>query len=257
MTAPPTMGTEPGELTPDQQAWRIVREALPRWWNTYTREHPNSTLPESQLRELAAHFAVKEALAARIGRPSGEHAELPAIVERLREIADSPNSEPDKIRIMIRAAEAHDARSASVIALQDERIASLERERDEAREWASGWQRIAETTCTVLGLDLIDPDKIVEAVRGKFEAAEARADALSVQVVRKDAALNFYADPDNWIGTPSWDGDPGCFTPKAIPVTRDEGRPCDCGDRARAALTDPAEKTEGAPEQTPAAEDRT
>ncbi|TIU88841.1 MAG: hypothetical protein E5W06_00300 [Mesorhizobium sp.] len=51
-------------------------------------------------------------------------------------------------------------------------------------------------------------------------------------------ALKFYADPENWIDTPSWDGDPTCFTPKAIPVTKEEdgSRPCDCGDVARAAL---------------------
>ncbi|RWF33749.1 hypothetical protein [Mesorhizobium sp.] len=51
-------------------------------------------------------------------------------------------------------------------------------------------------------------------------------------------ALRFYADPNNWIDTPSWDGDPTCFTPKAIPVTKEEdgSHPCDCGDVARAAL---------------------
>jgi len=50
-------------------------------------------------------------------------------------------------------------------------------------------------------------------------------------------ALAFYADPANWRDTPSWDGDPDCITPKAIPVDHtQEGSPCDCGDRARAAL---------------------
>lgn len=51
-------------------------------------------------------------------------------------------------------------------------------------------------------------------------------------------ALKFYADPENWIDTPSWDGDPSCITPKAIPVTKEQdgSRPCDCGDVARAAL---------------------
>lgn len=52
-------------------------------------------------------------------------------------------------------------------------------------------------------------------------------------------ALEFYADPKNWVDTPSWDGDPECITPKAIPVTDDGdgARPCDCGDTARAALS--------------------
>jgi hypothetical protein len=50
-------------------------------------------------------------------------------------------------------------------------------------------------------------------------------------------ALRFYANPDNWIDTPSWDGDPSCLTPKAIPVDRSQdGSPCDCGDIARKAL---------------------
>jgi hypothetical protein len=50
-------------------------------------------------------------------------------------------------------------------------------------------------------------------------------------------ALEFYADPDNWTDTPSWDGDPDNTTPKAIPILRnDEGHPCDCGDTARKAL---------------------
>jgi hypothetical protein len=49
-------------------------------------------------------------------------------------------------------------------------------------------------------------------------------------------ALQFYADPKNWIDTPSWDGDPSCISPKAIPVLREDGRPCDCGETARKAL---------------------
>lgn len=51
-------------------------------------------------------------------------------------------------------------------------------------------------------------------------------------------ALEFYANPENWIDTPSWDGDPDCITPKAIPVIDDGdgARPCDCGDTARDAL---------------------
>ncbi|QRE77357.1 hypothetical protein [Methylobacterium aquaticum] len=66
---------------------------------------------------------------------------------------------------------------------------------------------------------------------GRGEGAGASA------VMRK--ALEFYADPKNWIDTPSWDGDPGCITPLAIPI-RDEGHggtPCDCGDTARIALS--------------------
>lgn len=66
-------------------------------------------------------------------------------------------------------------------------------------------------------------------------ALEAALSAPSVAM----KALEFYANPRNWIDTPSWDGDPDCITPKAIPVTDDGdgARPCDCGDTARAALS--------------------
>lgn len=50
-------------------------------------------------------------------------------------------------------------------------------------------------------------------------------------------ALQFYADPANYMDTPSWDSDPDCITPKAIPMTIEEySIVCDCGDIARAAL---------------------
>jgi hypothetical protein len=52
-----------------------------------------------------------------------------------------------------------------------------------------------------------------------------------------EAALKFYADPANYINSPSWDGDPECFTQNCIPVAKQEGSAiCDCGDVARAAL---------------------
>lgn len=58
------------------------------------------------------------------------------------------------------------------------------------------------------------------------------------EVTRLREALEFYANPKNWQDTPPWDGDPDCITPAAIPVDHSqEGSPCDCGDRARAALS--------------------
>ena len=51
---------------------------------------------------------------------------------------------------------------------------------------------------------------------------------------RMRAALQFYADPANWIDA-EWDD--GCNTPNAIPAVNQEGAwVCDCGDIARAAL---------------------
>jgi hypothetical protein len=86
----------------------------------------------------------------------------------------------------------------------------------------------------------------VRSVRtyARFKAAIAKAQSMftapapAVDVVRELVdALRWYADPSNWIDTPSWDGDPDCTSQKAIPVTQQEGATiCDCGDKARAAL---------------------
>lgn len=63
-------------------------------------------------------------------------------------------------------------------------------------------------------------------------------------------ALEFYADPNNWIDA-TWGCDTDNITPKAVPVLREEGRPCDCGDTARKALTAPGAttKSDGGNEQ--------
>lgn len=58
------------------------------------------------------------------------------------------------------------------------RAEALERERDEARGWATEWHRIADTICTCLGLGALDADQIVGAVRSKFEAAERENERL-------------------------------------------------------------------------------
>lgn len=50
-------------------------------------------------------------------------------------------------------------------------------------------------------------------------------------------ALEFYANPNNWVDTPSWDGDPSCITPKGVPVVDTMTGECDCGETARAALS--------------------
>lgn len=65
---------------------------------------------------------------------------------------------------------------------------------------------------------------------------------LPIQVFNEiKQALQFYADQKNYIDTPSWDGDPTCITPSAIPMIRgaseDDPAPrCDCGDTANAAM---------------------
>jgi len=52
---------------------------------------------------------------------------------------------------------------------------------------------------------------------------------------RLRAAVQFYADPANWVDSPDWDGH-DTSTPKSVPVSNEPGRPCDCGDIAREAL---------------------
>lgn len=82
-------------------------------------------------------------------------------------------------------------------------------------------------------------EEIAKAITSwNTRADTARLSELEAEVARLRSALQFYANEANWIDTPSWDGDPECITPKAIPVNRsdDGGSPCDCGDRARAAL---------------------
>lgn len=74
--------------------------------------------------------------------------------------------------------------------------------------------------------------------RAHRETTERELQIALARAERLEGALSFYANPDNWRDTPSWDGDPDCITPKAIPVDHaQDGSPCDCGDIARAALT--------------------
>lgn len=71
-----------------------------------------------------------------------------------------------------------------------------------------------------------------------YIGAISERDTYRAQLAEANKALDFYADPKNWIDTPSWDGDTSCITEKAIPVTMQEGSQiCDCGDVARRALT--------------------
>lgn len=70
-----------------------------------------------------------------------------------------------------------------------------------------------------------------------------RADLAEARLKQAVEVIEFYANPDNWIDTPSWDGDPECFTPKAVPVINqgDGGTPCDCGDTVRQFIKEQAD----------------
>ena len=84
-----------------------------------------------------------------------------------------------------------------------------------------------------------DPDN-VSCEAGIFACLDPSSteEALRAENERLREALEFYADPENWIDTPAWDGDPEVFTPKAIPVRREDGTfHCDCGDTALSALS--------------------
>ncbi|RWE37449.1 hypothetical protein [Mesorhizobium sp.] len=102
-------------------------------------------------------------------------------------------------------------------------------------------------TSNLTRTDLMDSDYARDVM--KIEPVGGKAGepvAITDEMVK---ALKFYANPENWIDTPSWDCDPTCFTPKAIPVTKQEDgcQPCDCGDVARAALASLNEAETNAP----------
>jgi hypothetical protein len=77
---------------------------------------------------------------------------------------------------------------------------------------------------------VIDDEDGAIAMHASLAAAEADAGRLR-------EALEFYAEPANWRAV-EWGDDQE--TPWAIPVLGEAGSPCDCGDTARAALSDPA-----------------
>ena len=79
-------------------------------------------------------------------------------------------------------------------------------------------------------------DFSVSAIEKKGDGDYIQVPAASLE--RIDYALAYYADTKNYVDTGSWDGDPTCITPSAIPmvlVTGGLARP-DRGDIAREAL---------------------
>lgn len=241
MTTPPTMGTEPGDL---------LRRLRHECAASNMHDHDGCSCTDDEL--LAR---------ARIDRPSGEHAEL---VERLKGWCTDWNG-----AAMVRGEPPRDGLhcdilydAASVIASQDERIASLERDRDEARADAKMYEATAKEAAR--GLEcLTDIDEAWDVLgtagnRGaltlaeqiasrerELEAAEARADALAA-VVR--ALLKCEYDGAGLTDCIDSDGQRYQSAELAKTIERAES----------IALNDPTEKTEVAPpEQTQAVEDRT
>ena len=97
-------------------------------------------------------------------------AELDRIERELRENLDGGYIlTPNEIRLLL------------------DELSHLRAERDEAREWARGWHRIVETTCTILGLSpALGGDESATALRAeivararKLYAIEAERDELS------------------------------------------------------------------------------
>jgi hypothetical protein len=86
------------------------------------------------------------------------------LIERLRKYAENPYFGSSAFLF-------HEA--ATALATERERAEKAEKERDEARGWAKDWQQIIDATCTVLELGALDPPRVVEAIRSKFEAAES------------------------------------------------------------------------------------
>lgn len=120
-----------------------------------------------------------------------------------------------------------------------------------ARNWSDKPHRvlydavglIREATSTLTSLSTRNAELEAENARLRNELRIAneksiyekdRTDVAEERLAEAMKALEFYADPKNWTDTPSWDGDPECFTEKAIPVRMQEGaQVCDCGDTAR------------------------
>lgn len=148
------------------------------------------------------------------------------------------------------------AGASPTIAARDKRIGELEAENDrlsDERDEAlhAPWPKWAEEIRAKLisfGVETDDVDgcnlpeafeEFLDDLDRADEKVTTQADTIATLQRRVEAAekaLKFYADPANWIDTPPWDGDPNCVSPKAVPVTKEDGRPCDCGDTARAAL---------------------
>lgn len=84
----------------------------------------------------------------------------------------------------------------AALKVQADEIERLTRELAEARGWAKGWHGIVDTVCTVLGLGTLDAPEVVEAVRGRFEAATARATAAEA----REAAAIKALEPFSSIG---------------------------------------------------------
>ncbi len=78
----------------------------------------------------------------------------------------------------------------------------------------------------------------IAASRSAIPALIERVERAEAENARMREALEFYAEPANFLNSPPWEEDPECFTPNAVPFTTQEdgAKVCDCGDKARAAL---------------------
>jgi hypothetical protein len=63
-TVPPGASAMERGRTVEQEAWAVVHNYGPDWWNAYTREFPNSKASEQRKRELMAHYCVVRAIEA-------------------------------------------------------------------------------------------------------------------------------------------------------------------------------------------------
>ncbi|SEG64535.1 hypothetical protein SAMN04488115_108104 [Bosea lathyri] len=151
----------------------------------------------------------------------------------MRRAADFPN-EPETIGELMKVDEMTEAAKPAAEASGVEAINRLERA-------AMAYERLGKLTRDDEKTRQLRKDTIAEVALARIAVMLQFATPPAPATVEMREALEFYANTDNWVDTPSWDGDPSCITPKAIPVNRREaGSPCDCGDKARAALAAPA-----------------
>lgn len=179
MTAPPTMGTEPGDLTPDQQAKIDAQEI--------TAKHRPEI--EAKVREITA----------RIDRPSGGHAVSPSGY-RCYDCQQAYRADllvPDHVWAQISPMPMDGYKTGGLLcptcimhrivdrgiwqvgaAFQDERVASLERDRDEARatlKYCDGcWSDERGT--------MIDKIQSLRILRDEYQARAITAETQVVQL---------------------------------------------------------------------------
>ena len=103
-------------------------------------------------------------------------------IERLIERLKAQASFYDDLREWDAPSGALDREASDALRLLLDELAHLRAERDEAREWARGWHRIVETTCTILGLSpALGGDESATALQAEIVARARKLYAIEAE----------------------------------------------------------------------------